>query len=99
MAIQLISAKDAALQNGIKVLIYGPAGAGKTVFCTTAPDNEKTLMISAEGGLLSIQDNALVDICWSRQLMMSMKYSTTSKANTHTNGFASIRSAKLPKWS
>ena len=63
MAIQLISAKDAALQNGIKVLIYGPAGAGKTVFCTTAPDDEKTLIISAEGGLLSIQDNALVDIC------------------------------------
>jgi len=63
MAIQLLSARDAALQNGIKVLIYGPAGAGKTVFCTTAPEGEKTLIISAEGGLLSIQDADQVDVC------------------------------------
>jgi hypothetical protein len=63
MAIKLISARDAALQNGIKVLIYGPAGSGKTVFCTTAPEGEKTLMISAEGGLLSIQDADQVDVC------------------------------------
>ena len=63
MAIQLISARDAALKNGIKVLIYGPAGSGKTVFCTTAPEGEKTLIISAEGGLLSIQDDQAVDIC------------------------------------
>ena len=63
MAIQLLNARDAALQNGIKVLIYGPAGAGKTVFCTTAPEGEKTLIISAEGGLLSIQDADQVDVC------------------------------------
>jgi|TARA_R110002124_G_scaffold65862_9_gene180016 hypothetical protein len=63
MAIKLISARDATLKSGIKVLIYGPAGSGKTVFCTTAPDDEKTLIISAEAGLLSIQDNALVDVC------------------------------------
>ncbi len=63
MAIQLISAKDAALANGIKTLIYGPAGAGKTVFCTTAPADEKTLIISAEAGLLSIQDADYVDVC------------------------------------
>ena len=63
MAIQLLSARDAALQNGIKVLIYGPAGAGKTVFCTTAPDGENTLIISAEGGLLSIQHADQVDVC------------------------------------
>ena len=63
MAIQLISARDAALKNGIKVLIYGPAGSGKTVFCTTAPEGEKALIISAEGGLLSIQDDQAVDIC------------------------------------
>ena len=63
MAIQLISAKEAALQNGIKVLIYGPAGSGKTVFCTTAPEGEKILMISAEAGLLSIQHADHVDVC------------------------------------
>ena len=63
MAIKLINAREAALANGIKVLIYGPAGAGKTVFCTTAPADEKTLLISAEAGLLSIQDADHIDIC------------------------------------
>ena len=63
MAIKLISAREAALAGGIKVLIYGPAGAGKTVFCTTAPEGEKTLIISAEAGLLSIQHADQVDVC------------------------------------
>lgn len=37
----------------IKALIYGPSGAGKTVFTGTA---EKAIYASAEGGLLSIAD-------------------------------------------
>lgn len=37
----------------IKALIYGPAGAGKTVFAGTA---KKAIYASAEGGLLSIAD-------------------------------------------
>jgi phage nucleotide-binding protein len=34
--------------------VYGAAGSGKTVLCTTAPS--PTLIISAEGGLLSIRN-------------------------------------------
>lgn len=37
--------------NGVKILAYGGAGAGKTVMCATAP---APLIISAEGGLLSL---------------------------------------------
>ena len=37
----------------IKALIYGPSGAGKTVFTGTA---DKAIYASAEGGLLSIAD-------------------------------------------
>lgn len=51
MAIQLKSSKDAAL-HGVKALVYGPAGAGKTVLATTAPN---PVIISAEAGLLSIR--------------------------------------------
>lgn len=41
-------------ESGLKILIHGPAGAGKTVLATTS--KEPTLIISAEGGLLSIKD-------------------------------------------
>lgn len=37
--------------NGIKVIVYGKAGVGKTVLCSTAP---KPIIISAEKGLLSL---------------------------------------------
>jgi hypothetical protein len=39
--------------NGVKLLVYGQAGAGKTTLITTLP---KPIVLSAEGGLLSIQD-------------------------------------------
>ena len=53
MAIKLTSTKQAAQVNGIKVLCYGQAGAGKTSLCATT--NEPTLIISAESGLLSLR--------------------------------------------
>jgi len=39
--------------NGVKLLVYGQAGAGKTSLIKTLPD---PIVLSAEGGLLSIQD-------------------------------------------
>lgn len=39
--------------NGVKLLVYGQAGAGKTTLIKTLPD---VVVLSAEGGLLSIQD-------------------------------------------
>ncbi len=39
--------------NGVKLLCYGQAGAGKTTLIKTLPD---PIVLSAEGGLLSIQD-------------------------------------------
>ena len=39
--------------NGVKVLCYGAAGAGKTSLIKTLPN---PIVLSAEGGLLSIQD-------------------------------------------
>ena len=39
--------------NGVKVLVYGQAGAGKTTLVATLP---APIVLSAEGGLLSIQD-------------------------------------------
>lgn len=42
-----------SVANGIKCLVYGRAGIGKTRLCATAP---KPLIISAEGGLLSLRN-------------------------------------------
>jgi len=50
MAINLKNTNDVHT-NGIKALVYGAAGAGKTTLATTLP---KPIIISAEGGLLSI---------------------------------------------
>ena len=51
MAIKLTT--TAQVSNFVKCLVYGRAGVGKTVLSDTAP---KPLIISAESGLLSLQD-------------------------------------------
>jgi hypothetical protein len=53
MAITLTSTKDSAAINGLKFLVHGPAGAGKTLLCATT--GEPTVIISAESGLLSLR--------------------------------------------
>lgn len=46
-----------SLENGIKMLVYGKSGVGKTRLAGTAPDAEdgRCIIISAEGGLLSLR--------------------------------------------
>ncbi len=51
MNIKLTSTKNSSKK--VKILVYGGAGMGKTVLCSTAP---KPIIISAEAGLLSISD-------------------------------------------
>jgi phage nucleotide-binding protein len=51
MAINLKSTGTLAA-SGVKLLVYGQAGAGKTTLVTSLPD---VIVLSAEGGLLSIQ--------------------------------------------
>jgi phage nucleotide-binding protein len=52
MGLILTSTKNASNDRGIKSLIYGKAGAGKTFLASTAPD---PLMLSAEAGVLSLR--------------------------------------------
>ena len=53
MAIQLKSTGDLGDQ-GLKVLVYGQAGCGKTTLSKTLPT---PVVLSAEGGLLSLKDD------------------------------------------
>ena len=54
MAIDCKSPSAVALNQGIKAVVHGPAGAGKTALCTTG--KEPTLLVSAEAGVLSIRE-------------------------------------------
>lgn len=55
MAISLKKTSDLE-QSGVKLLVYGQAGAGKTSLIPTLPN---PIILSAEGGLLSIKDSGL----------------------------------------
>lgn len=49
---QIRNTRDLATDNGIKVMVYGLAGTGKTRLCATAPH---PIILSAEQGLLSLR--------------------------------------------
>lgn len=52
MAIEFSTTDKESVAHGIKVLVYGRAGMGKTTLCGTAPS---PIIISAEAGLLSLR--------------------------------------------
>ena len=72
--------------NGVKVLVYGQAGAGKTSLVKTLPN---PIVLSAEGGLLSIQDADLpyIEITDMATLQEAYKWLTES---ADAKGFQSV---------
>lgn len=52
MAIKIQSSRDCHV-DGIKAVVHGASGVGKTVLCSTAP---RPIIISAERGLLSLSN-------------------------------------------
>ena len=63
--------------NGVKMLVYGQAGAGKTSLIPTLP---RVVVLSAEGGLLSIQgaDVPYIEINSMTSLMEAYSWLTES---------------------
>jgi phage nucleotide-binding protein len=76
MAIQLKRTKEATAQ-AVKLLVYGQAGAGKTSLIPTLP---KPVILSAEGGLLSIADTNLpfIEITSMAELQEAYRWLTSS---------------------
>ena len=76
MAINLKSTSGLSA-NGVKMLVYGNAGTGKTSLIPTLPN---PVVLSAEGGLLSIQDASLpyVEVNSYETLMEAYKWLTES---------------------
>jgi len=59
--ITIKTAREASAGHGIKCLVYGRSGIGKTRLCATAP---RPVIISAEAGMLSLRDSdvAVIEI-------------------------------------
>jgi len=85
MAINLKSTSGLSA-NGVKMLVYGNAGTGKTSLIATLPN---PVVLSAEGGLLSIQDANLpyVEVNSYETLMEAYQWLTES---AEAKGFDSI---------
>ena len=77
MAINVKSTGSLAA-NGVKVLVYGQAGAGKTSLIKSLP---RPIVLSAEGGLLSIQDADLpfIEIASMDDLREAYEWLTSSE--------------------
>jgi phage nucleotide-binding protein len=84
MAVHLKSTGDISA-NGNKLLLYGQAGAGKTTAIKTLPN---VVVLSAEGGLLSIQDADLpyLEITSMADLMEAYEWLNSGDAK----GFKSV---------
>ena len=84
MAINLKSTRGAA-SDGVKVLVYGGAGAGKTTLIGSLPD---PIIISAEAGLLSLAD---LDIPYIEVTdMASLREAYSYVASAEASAFKSI---------
>lgn len=77
MAINLKSTADIHA-NGVKMLVYGASGAGKTTLIKTLPS---PVVLSAEGGLLSIADADIpyIEIGNMKDLKEAYKWASESK--------------------
>ena len=51
---KVMSTRNAGVDR-LKVLVHGPAGAGKTYLASTTGNHRSTLVLSAEAGLLSLR--------------------------------------------
>jgi len=58
MAFNLQPIHEIVATRGVKIVVHGPPGVGKTVLSTTFAEPSRTGVICAEGGLLSIKDYA-----------------------------------------
>lgn len=76
MAVNLRNTNTVAI-NGLKVLVYGEAGSGKTTLIKTLP---KPLILSAEAGLLSLRKENLpfIEIHTVEELRDAAKWLETS---------------------
>lgn len=80
MAIKIRTTKD-VYTNGIKLVLYGASGSGKTIMASKAPN---PIIISAEKGLLSLADRDLpyIEVKTLKSMDQAYKYCKESEYET-----------------
>lgn len=86
MALKFTTTAEASHGQGVKMLVYSPAGYGKTVLAATLP---KPLILSAEAGLLSIRHTNIpvIVIETYSDLLEAFQFVSTSE---HARHFESV---------
>ena len=86
MAVNLRNTNDVSI-SGVKLLVYGASGAGKTYLIKTLPD---PIILSAEAGLLSIRGTNLpyIPISAMDDLIEAYKWITESEEAKHFQSIA-----------
>lgn len=92
MAIKIGSIDESVQHNGLKCLVYGLLGSGKTRLCATAASKDSpVLIINAEGGLLSLA--TLPD-----ETKKHINVATTKSLADVEAAYTHIQSEKRYKW-
>lgn len=86
MALNWTTTDKAANDQGIKLMVYGRAGMGKTRLCGTAP---KPFIISAEAGLLTLR-NQSIPVIQVGNFQEAWDAYTWASANALKNGFQTV---------
>lgn len=84
MAIQILNTREEARLHGVKALIYGPAGVGKTSLVLSM---DKPIILSAESGVLSLRqyDLPMIKIRTVMDLNEAYMWLTTNPAANQFN--------------
>lgn len=102
--LKFTTTSEAAAISGVKVLVYGKAGRGKTRLCATAP---APIILSAEAGLLSLRQYAIPVIqietindlieafTWSEQSAEARQFATICLDSLSEIGEVVLANAKL----
>lgn len=83
MAVRLTTAREAAQLQGVKVCVYGAAGTGKTMLCSTTGGNP--IIISAEAGLLSLRhtDIPVIEVSTMAEIHEAYSYLQSPEGRQH----------------
>ena len=88
MSLQFTTSDESSATGGVKMLVYGPAGYGKTMLAATLPN---PILLSAESGLLSLNQANQMRVIGAHQNIPVIKI---EDVNDLTDAFEFVATSK-----